>query len=323
MLISKAPAKLILAGEHGVLYKVPAITTSIHWFTQCHWQKEETPCLSLQGQTDFYYTPQQLTQHWHTISQRHQQWQMLPESPILQTLYDLPLMVLAWWQTHYPLDPVSCRIDSQIPMGNGLGSSASVILAMLRGLADWHQVSLTQADYQHIATLLEDFAHGKSSGLDVAAILQNGCTWWQDGQAESFTPPPLQGYLIDTGSTQSSTADCVRHVRQHHAQDQQLWTSMRQQVHALKEALYAGNALGEPINNLQALLTRLGIVPEKVQAFNRQIESLGWAGKQCGAGSILGEGGGFYWLIAKNAPAEICQHFGYTYWSLYDVSSKT
>jgi mevalonate kinase len=207
-------------------------------------------------------------------------------------------------------------------MGSGLGSSASVILAMLRGLAEWHKIPLSLSDYQRIATQLEDFAHGKSSGLDVSAILQEGIHWWENGQAEALTIPSLQGYLIDTGSTQSSTADCVRHVRQYHAQNHQLWTEMRQQVETLKHALQTEQTPTMPINALQALLTSLGVVPAKVQAFTHQIESLGWAGKQCGAGSIQGDGGGFYWLLADSSPAEICQEFNYPYWSLYDVSSQ-
>ena len=321
MLISKAPAKLILAGEHGVLYHVPAITTSIHWFTTCLWQKADTSSLHLAKEKPFFYSTNDLQAHWQLMTQRHQHWQEHPSSKILHTLYDLPLTVLAWWQVHYPLEQLSCRIDSEIPMGSGLGSSASLIIAMLRGLADWHQIYFSQADFQRIATELEGFAHGRSSGLDVAAILQDQPMQWQNKQAEALTVSTLSGYLVHTGSPSSSTADCVGHVRQHHASNHLLWEKMSQMVNQLKQQIQAQQDPSNSIRQLQTMLTALGIVPQRVQDFTHAIEAKGWAGKQCGAGSISGDAGGFYWLLTYEDPQEICQAFGYPYWSLSTVNA--
>lgn len=322
MLISKAPAKLILAGEHGVLYGVPAITTSINWFTQCYWQASTQLTLEIAGQS-CGYSLQDLSAHWQLITQRHAQWLTQPDTVILQTLNDLPLLVLAWWQKHHPLALLDCRIDSEIPVGSGLGSSASVIIAMLRGLVQWHQQTWSLSDYQRVATELEHFAHGRSSGLDVSAILHEQVIWWQDQQAKSLPLPPLTGYLVDTGRPLSTTAECVRHVRQHHADHSVLWLDMRLAVTELSRALQAQKSPLASVRRLHQLLTTLGIIPPRVQAFTRAIETLGWAGKLCGAGSISGETGGFYWLIASEPPTEICQQFAYPYWSLYDLSSQT
>jgi mevalonate kinase len=324
MLISKAAAKLILAGEHGVLYGVSAITTSIYWYTTCHWQESNTPCLSLNGHT-YHYTQQSLAAHWQSLCARQALWQTQPDTQILQAEADLALLVLAWWQRHYPLAALTCQIDSEIPIGSGLGSSASVIIALLRGLANWHGIALSSADYQQMATELEGFAHGKSSGLDVKAILADTCTYWQaQGSEQALPEARLTGYLVNTGQPQSSTSACVRHVRQHHAQDHSLWQAMQQAVDALSLALATQtNGALSAVHQLQRCLTQLGIVPKQVQAFTAEVESRGGAGKLCGAGSIAGDGGGFYWLLTHEDPRDLCEAFQYPYWALDHVSKKT
>jgi mevalonate kinase len=321
MLISKAPAKLIVAGEHGVLYGTPALTIPLQWHTQCHWQENPNATLKSDSQKPLYYDHTFLLAHWQKMQLRHQTWQNDPRHDMLQDGYDLPLTVLAWWQHYYPLACLSCDIRSNIPIGSGLGSSASLILAMLRGLAEWHQVSLSPNTLQDIATELEHFAHGKSSGLDVAAIQYNQGLWWSQSQATPITITPLKGYLINTGKPQSSTADCVRHVRAHHAHHHEIWQQMEQTIYQLKDKLLTQTNIASEVAQLQATLTTIGIVPQKVQVFTQAIEAFGWAGKQCGAGSITGEAGGFYWLLTDREPIEICRRFAYPYWSLDDLST--
>lgn len=322
MLISKAAAKLILAGEHGVLYGVAAITTPIYWYTRCYWQHSGTPAILL-GDHVYPYTEETLAAHWQHLCQRQVQWQHQPSTQILTAVKDLPLMVLAWWQRHYPLAALYCRIESDIPLGSGLGSSASVIIALLRGLADWHGIVLTPLDYQQIATELEGFAHGRSSGLDVRAILSDTCTHWHMAEVRSLLQVRLTGYLVHTGQPESQTADCVRQVRQTHAQDTHIWQQMQQGVDALALALTQSTEAKTPVRQLQGLLTRLGVVPERVQRFTSAIEARGWAGKLCGAGSISGHAGGFYWLLADTEPRDICAEFHYPYWTLDHVSTKS
>jgi len=59
-------------------------------------------------------------------------------------------------------------IESQIPIGAGLGSSAALSVAMAR-LAIWRTGSNVDL-WIPLATHLEDLFHGKSSGMDVSVI---------------------------------------------------------------------------------------------------------------------------------------------------------
>jgi mevalonate kinase len=325
MLTSNAPAKLILAGEHAVIYGSPVITTRLNWRTACNFALSQQNQLILTNQVQITWTAASLHAHWQTLTERHQAWQTDSSKPLLQALADLPLAVFAWWQQHYPLPSLSCQIHSNIPIGQGLGSSASLIVALLRGLSALTATTLPHDDYQQAATQLENLAHGKSSGLDVAAILTSDRTSWQAGKATALPYFPLQGYLINTGKAHSTTADCVGYVRQHQQNNKQLWQDFSQTTLGLQTALIqqTGDEIKNALSGIHHNLCQIGVVPQRVQAFAKTAQDqCGWAGKLCGAGSIAGDGGGFFWLLADCEPKALCTDYGYDYWLLSTLTKQ-
>jgi mevalonate kinase len=320
MFSSQASSKLILAGEHGVVYGGSALTTRLIWETRCQLSTATQAHLKLNDGSEQDWRPDTLHQHWQTLQARHQDWQAT-NNPIIQNLFDLPLAVLAWWQTHYTLPSLAIHLQSDIPIGQGLGSSASLIIAMLKGLMQASGISFTLQQLQTAATELEQLAHGKSSGLDVAAILLADRLFWQPTQITLLPNYPLTGYLVDTGKANSSTADCVGWVKQH-AKNKPLWATMESATRTLKQALSdnALNAQQQAIQTLHQLLCSLGVVPKKVAQFASAAQQQGWSGKLCGAGSIRGDGGGFFWLLADAEPDTLCHEYGYQYWRLSELS---
>lgn len=327
MFSSQAPSKLILAGEHSVVYGASAITTRLAWATHCEISHDNTGQLWLGDGQAVSWNSDSLVQHWQQLQQRHQHWQQDAKTPLLTQLSDLPLAVLARWQQTYELPTLSIHLKSDIPIGQGLGSSASLIIAMIRALAKATNSQLSQSDIQDMATECEQLAHGKSSGLDVAAILLSDRLVWKQGQfTELPTDTTLPGYLIHTGKAKSNTADCVGWVRKHHAARYDLWSSMEAATKQIAQGLnqaHALTALAQPVNQLHQCLTQLGVVPKKVQQFAQSALALGWSGKLCGAGSITGEGGGFFWLLSAQAPNKLCAEYGYNYWPLASLTAPS
>jgi mevalonate kinase len=316
MLISSAKSKLILAGEHAVLYGAPAITTQLIWQTSCQWAlRDQGFLIQIANASALLLSQDELQVRFTCITNRHHHWQLNPHLVILRDLYDLPIAVLMRWQQQFDLPALSLVVHSDIPIGQGLGSSASLIIAMLRGLSELIGHCLTDQQLLSMATEIEHFAHGKSSGLDVAAIALSPRLAWHDGQAEPLYPFKVKGYLIDTGQAESSTAQCVAHVRQKHQSDDKLWLTFAQQVNQLTSALIEGREIEthDAVLRLQTLLVHIGVVPQKVQDFDAAVRALGWAGKLCGAGSVTGVGGGFYWLLSDQEPDQLCRMFGYRY----------
>lgn len=326
MVSAQAPSKLILAGEHSVVYGATAITTRLAWATHCDIQAANTGSLHLSDEQETQWNSRRLAEHWQQLQQRHQQWQQDASQPLLTQLSDLPLAVLALWQQHHDLPPLTIGLRSEIPIGQGLGSSASLIIALIQGLSRATATPLSVAQIQQMATQCEQLAHGKSSGLDVAAILFSDRLHWKQGiTTELPTRYPLPGYLVFTGKAQSTTADCVGWVKQHHANNETLWSRMNhlsEQITVCLDEPDSGLALAQPIHSLQTCLVTLGVVPKSVKAFAQSALERGWAGKLCGAGSIRGDGGGFFWLLADQEPQTLCQAFGYDYWRLSDLSTN-
>ncbi|MBC7396201.1 MAG: hypothetical protein H7333_02065 [Bdellovibrionales bacterium] len=134
----EVPGKWVLTGEHSVLRGKSAIAF-------CH------PTFSLK------------------LSYREQETQNINPNPFQSQIKQLIGRALEFLKL--PAQAFSggnIDIQSQIPIGAGLGSSAAVCVAMAR-LVLWK----TSSDLKlwiPLATHLEDVFHGKSSGMDVSAI---------------------------------------------------------------------------------------------------------------------------------------------------------
>lgn len=320
-MISQAYSKLILTGEHAALYGAPALTTQLAWQTRCQWQPHPSHiCVQLPDGRSRAVLPDDLDRHHQQLQQRQSSWLSGQHINICENLFDLPLAVLAWWQANHSLPSIKCILDSDIPLGQGLGSSASCIIAMLRGLSRLTQTPLTLDELLQAATELEQLAHGRSSGLDVAAILLGPRLYWQNRTSKTIPTFPVAGYLINTGKAQSSTADCVGYVKQHHGDNSAHWQQHQQDSQQVIDALQYPQdhtLLKQAIQAVQQDLTDLGVVPHTVQSFVKDCHQRGWAGKVCGAGSITGQGAGFFWLVTDNeTPEQLCKQYNYAYWPL-------
>lgn len=107
-------------------------------------------------------------------------------------------------------------IESSIPMGAGLGSSAALCAAVVRFFEVQSHREFTPAERIQFSQILENTFHGKSSGMDVAAVLSGGLIRFSTAtRAEpvSYVPPDFLNKLdvIDTG-LRASTAQVIQMV---------------------------------------------------------------------------------------------------------------
>ena len=261
----RVPGKWVLCGEHSVLKGGTAVALPHPEFA-LEWSFEP-------GGQGLRVEPE--------ASRR-------PVSDILRAVEDaLPESSIRWPEGEI-------RIESTIPFGAGLGSSAAFCVAATR----WIQEPLRLADeiVFEFARQLENRFHGKSSGMDIAACLHGEPIGYsmQDG------PRPLGIRLLpkfsfhDTG-LRARTLDCVMKVedfREAKPFESMKWDeSMAKASRRAMAGLAAGDLreIADAMNQAHGCFEAWGLVPAEVAAQRERLIAEGALGaKLTGAG-----GGGF------------------------------
>lgn len=322
---STAPAKLILAGEHAVLYNCPALSLAIQLYTHC--QVQFTPakehCIQFEL-NDFALNSQLNAREFentaNAIEQRFSEFNAgkISINQVLQTPIDLIVCSLAIFNKHHHLltGNWNISINSEIPLGQGLGSSAAVITALLKALENIHQLKLDNSKLLELGKQIESRQHGKSSGLDPATILHGGLIKYQLNQTIELSKcNHFDAWLINTGQPKSSTGEAVIKVKQH-AKNSELWQDFKNTSLAIEAALNANDigSLKKQISHNQALLEQIGVVPEKIKNFIHELQTeLNAAAKICGSGAVLGDNAGVVLCFAEQSPEKVCEQYGYQF----------
>jgi len=102
------------------------------------------------------------------------------------------------------------KLWCNIPIGQGLGASAALSMAMSRWFAAQHLLdpNLTIT----FAQTLEHLFHGKSSGLDIAAVASNSGIYFQQGRARPLALAWQPQWLLSSSDQVGITSHCIKHV---------------------------------------------------------------------------------------------------------------
>lgn len=195
-----APGKIILFGEHAVVYGRPAIAAPIS-------QLRAKAIITYSSSNNCYIVAPDLN--------RHDRLQDLPPDDALALA---ARQVLDAAQIAQPPD-VTIYVSSQIPIASGMGSGAAIAAAIIRALA----MHLNRPDLQtneRVSALtyeVEKIHHGTPSGIDNTVVAYEQPIWFirqtPQNQIEPFTvATPLRFVVADTG-VPSSTKIAVGDVR--------------------------------------------------------------------------------------------------------------
>jgi len=316
-----APGKLILSGEHAVVYGKPAIAMAVD---RCAESviipdgKVDEVSFDLKDYSEQRsFTLRALRDLKTRVTRNYQQF-IEGRLGIRDVLYK-PIELLQYTYItildglHMKVaDGLKIQLRSNIPIGCGMGSSAATVLSILRGIGHYFRVDFRPEWYQAYSLEAENLQHGKASGVDTYISLHGGCAKFQQGQAEKIPLPRMPMYLVNTGSPKSNTGECVSYVRSRFSVSD-IWDRFEKVTLAMEQAL-ARNDL-EEIQRLitlnHKLLSEIGVVPEKVKSFISDVERWGAAGKICGAGAVEGNEAGIVLVCSETAPKEICDKYGY------------
>lgn len=333
------PAKLILSGEHAVLYGVPALSLAIDLPTTCTIERQPTdsqviPLSFTVNLTDFAQSQTFSGQQWlarvNGIKQRFNQFKQgkLTIDQVLETPFDLIWITLDAFHQQYRLNDGSWQlhIESRSLIGRGLGSSAAVIVGLLTALAKQHGLTLSKQQLLSLSQEVETYQHGRSSGVDPATLIYAGLVKYlmstEPTPLSHISSLPLHAWLIDTGKPQSSTGECVEFVKRF-ADKSNLWKSFAKVEEQIEQAWSKNDtdALKEGIRMNQRLLTQIGVVPEPIDGFIQRLESdYDAAVKVCGAGAVRGTSAGVLLCLSDQDPTELCRQNHYHCYPIHPQS---
>ncbi|MEE9368707.1 MAG: hypothetical protein V3V05_07555 [Pontiella sp.] len=316
-----APGKLILSGEHAVVYGKPAIAMAIDRSAVFEMTPQAGDKISfdLPGDQDSEsFTLLALRDLKRRIENKYHEF-VHGEVGIGYVLgAPADLFKFAFIHTldglHRKLDSgIVMKLRSSIPVGCGMGSSAATVLSEIRAMGHYLRVDYRPDWYYEYSLEAEKLQHGNPSGVDSYISLHGGCARFQNGEARSMSLPRMKMFMVQTGIPESTTGECVMEVERNF-KNSAIWSEFEEVTNAFEEAIRTNHTqkLNWLVRENNRLLSAIGVVPQKVQQFILEIERSGDSAKICGAGSVIGDCGGIVLVFSDQQPREICEKYGYS-----------
>lgn len=264
-----APGKIILSGEHAVVYGYPAILAAIDRRLSIEVSKgKKSENLSLEGKK-------------------------LLEFALNEINKDLGKKRTTSYQI---------KIDSQIPIGCGMGSSAAFAVALAAAVLCYYDEPWGLERINKIAYEIEKKQHGNPSGGDNTISTYGGFLLYRK-ETETFKVfsslktqvfPSL--FLINSGKPIETTGEMVDKVKRFRLKFpnkvEKIFEEMEQVTRGFLRFLSKEESnLGELIKTNEELLEALGVVSERTMNLIQKIEKIGGSAKISGAGGTKDNSG--------------------------------
>jgi len=271
-----AQGKIILFGEHAVVYGQPAIAIPV-----------------TEVRTTVRIIPEIDAEPGHiTIQAKDLQFESdlsdLPKDHPLAAPVHLTLEKLS--PVHVPAFTI--ELSSTIPISAGMGSSAAVSVAIIRALSSFLGSPLAPGDVSEIAYNVEIIHHGTPSGIDNTVIAYEKPVYFiRDEPIKILNIKHATDWVIADTGEKTPTKETVSAVCERYSSDSVVYGSIFQDIGAIaqraRQALVNGNAplLGELMNKNQKLLERLEVSSPCLDALiNAAISADAFGAKLSGGG---------------------------------------
>jgi mevalonate kinase len=324
-IVGQAPAKILLCGEHAAVYGMPAVAMAVNRFatTQIRAGKGLSVLFKLCDVQKTYRvtlsTLRSVKQRLYSAYRRFMGGSMGIRE-VLSSPADLFQFALISFLDSCALelkDGLDIQLHSTIPIGCGMGSSAATTVSFVRGLVQYFSIEKGLDWIESLIGEVEQLQHGRSSGVDAHICLRGGCIRFQKGRkSESLPLPRVPMWLVHTGCPESTTGECVSAVGKVFRHSE-IWSEFADVSSRFSHALqHDQTKIAGIVSENHVLLNRIGVVPERVAAFIKDIERGGGAAKTCGAGAILGDAGGIVLVVQDRPPKEVCDRYQYSFFPL-------
>jgi mevalonate kinase len=285
MNLASAPGKIILFGEHFVVYNQPIILASIN------------KRIKFVSKTTFD-DGNIITIETNTFGKKTYQLSILNNNH-KNDLYDFfyPIIYILKKiinNNNKKTIGIEIRIDSEIPYGVGLGSSAALSVAAVSSINSLYDKYQNKKDVLDLAIETERIIHKNSSGADCVISMYGGLMFYQKNkEIRKLKHSNKLNFVIINSGVKHSTGNLVSIVQQYRQNNFELFLKLSKMATNICdnaiEQLERGNIinLGKLMNENQSLLEQIGVSNKEISKIIDSSLNYGAFGSK-----ITGAGGG-------------------------------
>ncbi|NIO20450.1 MAG: mevalonate kinase [Candidatus Aenigmarchaeota archaeon] len=294
-----APGKVHLIGEHSVVYGEPAIIAAIG--KRCFIEVEKSDKVIIESKNFDFKLESDLDEINRHTEEMEKLWERGDEkndfSEVLSKTKNrekaLKILVGKCLKLVEADSGVSVVIYSEIPAGAGLGSSASINVALTKAISKLYGKDLSNHKVNDFAYELEKFMHGKPSGGDNSACCFGGLVWFKKGDPNVIDslreeiPYKLENFvLVHTKTPEKTTGELVQMVMNLDPSSRDpIIKNLGDATLEMREVLKRKDfkRMKELINLANENLTKLGLSIPETEEISKAVTDIGGAAKMCGA----------------------------------------
>ena len=273
MTTASAPGKIILFGEHAVVYGRPALAVPV---TQVHADVEVT----VSHRPGIWITAPDINLHAELNS--------LPsDHPIAAVIHNF------FFISHVsPFPCLEVKVNSTIPVASGLGSGAAVTVALTRALSSYLDFPMPDKEINLFAYEIEKLHHGTPSGVDNTVVTFAKPVYFVKGQPiETFHAGNPFTIVIGNTGISAPTKESVGDVRKLWEADKARWEGVFDQVGETAKQARSAIESGK-WKELGTLMKRNHILLQEMTVSSPELDALVSAAIKAGALGAKMSGGG-------------------------------
>ena len=259
--VGQAHSKIILIGEHAVVYGYPAISLPL--------LEVEVTCRVVPATTP---------------------WRLFEEDTLSMAVYaSLEYLNI---KVNLATDAyIRCQIDSAIPEKRGMGSSAAISIAAIRAVFDYYQAELPHDVLEILVNRAEMIAHMNPSGLDAKTCLSDQPIRFIKNVGFEELAMDLSAYLViaDTG-VYGHTREAIQVVESKGKEALPFLYALGELTQQAEEAIKARDAvmLGEILTKAHGNLKEIGVSSLEADALVETALQHGALGAKMSGGGLGG-----------------------------------
>ena len=194
-----SPGKLILSGEHSVVYGAPACALAVNKTTQGDYQLRSDNTVTIYNTdlnikaslelSEMFALHEILLKRYEDFIQNKITINQVLTTPMELCWFAIAQVLFGQLRGDCPYSGFDITLTTDIPIGCGMGSSAALIVNLILGVNHLFDLSLSKEKIYELALVAENLQHGRSSGLDIKLSLMGGMHIFQNHQ---LTPIDLK-----------------------------------------------------------------------------------------------------------------------------------